>query len=319
MTSTTAQIQNSPFVPSDSIALSLPKDLTEDQLHSFPAFKTWITALLKTLNSQSSPKHPYHAHPYRLHGITVQAIDRFSGGRLGFVKLKADVRTDDGQSFPGSVFLRGGSVAMLLVLKPESGSDDRSLEEDRPVDLERRTDEEYVILTSQPRIPAGTFAFTEIPAGMLDDSGTFSGAAAKEIKEETGLEIEEEELIDMTSLAMDDKSEDSDEAFNAEEVLQKAVYPSPGGSDEFIPLFLVEKRMSRGEIRALQGKLTGLRDHGEKISLKIVLLKDAWKVAGRDAKTLAALYLYEKLQREGKIISLSASASDRSQELSDVK
>lgn len=44
-----------------------------------------------------------------------------------------------------------------------------------------------MILTVQPRIPAGCLAFPELPAGMVDDSGTFSGAAAKEIKEELGM------------------------------------------------------------------------------------------------------------------------------------
>lgn len=37
----------------------------------------------------------------------------------------------------------------------------------------------------QPRVPAGTLAMPELPAGMVDD-GTFAGAAAKEIKEELG-------------------------------------------------------------------------------------------------------------------------------------
>lgn len=46
--------------------------------------------------------------------------------------------------------------------------------------------EKHVILTVQPRIPAATLCFTELPAGMVDD-GTFSGAAAKEIQEELGM------------------------------------------------------------------------------------------------------------------------------------
>lgn len=34
----------------------------------------------------------------------------------------------------------------------------------------------------------------EIPAGMLDESDNFSGVAAKEIKEETGISIEHNEM-----------------------------------------------------------------------------------------------------------------------------
>ncbi|KAK5090878.1 hypothetical protein LTS08_002213 [Lithohypha guttulata] len=267
----------------DECRYNLPAGLTKDQLQSFPAYKVWISALTKTLNAQASPENPYHEKPYRLHGITIQAVDRFRGGRLGFLKLTADIRTDDGETIPGSIFMRGGSVAMLLILKAEDSS----------------VEEEYVVLTNQPRIPAGTFSFLEIPAGMLDDSGTFTGAAAKEIEEETGLRIEESELINMSQLALQVSSNADPDG--QQDVLQQAIYPSPGGSDEFIPLFLVRKTMQKTEIEGLEGKLTGLRDHGEKISLKIVRLTDAWKVAGRDAKTLSALCLYDGLRREGKL------------------
>lgn len=264
--------------------IHLPADLTEKQLNKFPAYKTWITALGKTLALQKSSEHPFHANPYTLRSITVQAVDRFEGGRLGFLKLTADIRTKDDQALPSSVFLRGGSVAMLLVLRPEGATSD---------------DDSFVILTNQPRVPAGTFSFTEIPAGMLDDSGTFSGAAAKEIQEETGLTIEENELIDLTQLTTQSAAEDDE--YSQDDVLQRAIYPSPGGSDEFIPVFLARKTLPRSEIDKLQGKLTGVREYGEMITLKLVRLKAAWKVAGRDAKTLSALCLYDGLRREGKL------------------
>lgn len=264
-------VPESSYIPS-TFKLSLPDDLSKDQFSDFTAYKTWIKALHSSLDAQSNSDHPFHDNPYRLHGIIVQAVDRFGGNRLGFIKLKADIRTDDGEKLPGSVFLRGGSVAMLLVLKADD------------------SDDEFTILTVQPRVPAGSLSFVEIPAGMIDDSGTFSGAAAKEIEEETGLKIEENELVDMTELALE-----------KDDALQSAVYPSAGGSDEFIPIFLARKTMSRKEIDDLQGKLTGLRDHGEKITLKIVKLKDVWREAGRDVKALSAFCLYENLKREGKL------------------
>lgn len=130
---------------------------------------------------------------------------------------------------------------------------------------------------------------------MLDDSGTFAGGAAKEIQEETGLSIPHTELIDMTSLAL--QSQESKD----EDMLQRAVYPSPGGSDEFIPMFLCQKRMPRKDIEELQGKLTGLRHHGEKITLKVVPLENLWKEGLKDGKTLAAWALYKGLKQEGKI------------------
>jgi len=157
---------------------------------------------------------------------------------------------------------------------------------------------EYAILAIQPRVAAGSLGFIELPAGMLDDAGTFAGAAAKEIKEETGLTIQEDELVDMTQLALHSRSADQS---TDESHLQEGIYPSPGGSDEFIPVFLARKTMKVDEIEAMKGKLTGLRDHGEKITLKVCRLDEVWKVAARDGKTLAAMALYDGLKREGRL------------------
>lgn len=158
--------------------------------------------------------------------------------------------------------------------------------------------DKHVILTLQPRIPAGSLNFVELPAGMLDDSGTFSGAAAKEIEEETGLEIEASELTNLTELAL---SASPDGQGDDEEHLQAGLYPSPGGSDEFIPIFLWQKRIPREQLQEWTGKLTGLRDEGEKITLKLTRLEDLWRVGVRDGKTLAAYALYEGLRRIGKL------------------
>ncbi|KAJ5647370.1 hypothetical protein N7490_003742 [Penicillium lividum] len=270
-------------LPGSRTRVNTTPDLSQDDLLSFPAFKVWISTLQRSLARQESPSHEFHGDPYILRTIDIQAVDRFGGSRLGFIKLKADVSNARGESLPGSVFLRGGSVGMLLILQPD----------DIPTSQENG---KWAILTIQPRVPAGSLAFAEIPAGMLDDHGTFAGGAAKEIQEETGLLVQENELIDMTALALQSVPEGSED-----EALQKAVYPSAGGSDEFIPLFLCQKRMLRKEIEALQGKLTGEREHGEKITLKVVPLERLWKEGLRDGKTLAAWALYQGLLQEGKI------------------
>jgi ADP-sugar diphosphatase len=265
---------------STQVRVDLSTELSLDQLQKFPAFRTWLSSLTKSLQQQQQTCHPFHRLPYTLRSIKVQAVDFFGGKRLGFVKLKAEISNDNGDTLPGSVFLRGGSVAMLLILHADSSS------------------EEYVILAIQPRIAAGSLSFVELPAGMLDDSGTFTGAAAKEIKEETGLDIEEKDLVDMTELVFKDRTQ---EQSSDEPHLQRGIYPSPGGCDEFIPIFMTRKRMSADKIEALKGKLTGLREHGEKITLKICRLDELWKVGARDGKTLSAVSLYEGLSREGKI------------------
>lgn len=179
-----------------------------------------------------------------------------------------------------TVFLRGGSVAILMILRPT---------------IKRQ--EQWVILTEQPRVPACSLRFVEIPAGMMDKEKNFAGAAAREIEEETGLKIPESELINMTELALPDNADEDENS----ETLARAMYPSPGGCDEYISLFLWEKEMDRVHIEALRGKITGLRTSGETISLRLERYADVWRVGARDAKTLGAWALYEGLKNSGKL------------------
>ena len=189
---------------------------------------------------------------------------------------------EDNESLSAAVFLRGPSVGMMVVLQPDDLSKDSQ-------------DEKHVILTVQPRIPAGTLRLVELPAGMVDD-GTFSGSAAREIKEELGLSIPESELINMSELAVP-----ASEEGKTDEKLPQAMFPSAGGCDEYVPIFLHETRVKRATLKEWTGKLTGLREHGERITLKLVKLDDLWKEGGRDSKALAAYAMYEGLKREGKL------------------
>jgi ADP-sugar diphosphatase len=170
---------------------------------------------------------------------------------------------------------------MMVVLQPDDLPDDS-------------TEEKYVLLTVQARVPAGALQFVELPAGMVD-KGTFKGAAAREIEEELGMTIPEDELVNMTELAI------PDEKVGRGEEVPKGMFPSAGGCDEFIPIFLHEKRVKREQLKGWEGKLTGLREEGEKITLKMVKAEDLWKEGARDAKALGAWALYEGLKRSGKL------------------
>ncbi len=101
-------------------------------------------------------------------------------------------------------------------------------------------------------------------------------------------------MTDLTALAI--------EQSNGEEDLPRAIFPSPGGCDEYISIFLHEKRVPRGQLKDWTGKLTGLRSEGEKITLKLVKLEDLWIEGARDAKTLAAWSLYMGLHSNGKLV-----------------
>ncbi|KAL3647241.1 Nudix hydrolase 14, chloroplastic [Castilleja foliolosa] len=51
-------------------------------------------------------------------------------------------------------------------------------------------------------------------------------------------------------------------------------------------------------IKQLQGKETGLRDHGELIRVHVVPYKNLWRMTP-DAKALMAIALYEMAMRDG--------------------
>ncbi|OAK97161.1 hypothetical protein IQ06DRAFT_228696 [Phaeosphaeriaceae sp. SRC1lsM3a] len=267
---------------------------------TFPALEHWLTRLFQNFQLQEDESHPYHKHPFRLRELDIQAVDWFwrdvpgKEDKLGFMKIQAKIETDkyvhEGEEkeradwLPGAVFLRGGSVAILVIVQPEDATGD---------------EEKHVIFTVQPRIAAGSLAFTEIPAGMLDGD-TFKGSAASEIAEEAKLTVTESELINMSELALDDEDEQQD-SDNVQESVETAMYPSVGACDEFIPLFLCQKRLTRRHMEWLKGKATGLRDEGENITLKLVPLSKACRAGVRDAKALAALALYSSLKDEKKL------------------
>lgn len=210
------------------------------------------------------------------------------GQRIGFLKLTANVSTANNSRLPGVIFLRGPAVAMLVVLIPD----------DQPTDS---LDEAYVILTVQPRIATGSLGFVELPAGMLDDNSNFAGVAAKEIEEELGMVIKQDDLTCLTDKVAEIKrardARSLGKAAAAQESLPYAMYPSAGGCDEYIKIFSHERRVPRNMLQEWEGKYGGLRDEGEMITLKVVPLEDLWLDGGMDSKALAAVSLFQRFKK----------------------
>ncbi|CAI8609655.1 unnamed protein product [Vicia faba] len=205
-----------------------------------------------------------------LNHILIQGVDMF-GKRIGFLKFKAEIfDKETGNKVPGIVFARGPAVAMLILLESEG--------------------EIYVVLTEQARVPVGRIIL-ELPAGMLDDDkGDIVGTAVREVEEETGIKLNVEDMVDLTAFL------DSSTG--------RTVFPSPGGCDEDISIFLCRKHVDKEVIMHLQGKETGLREHGELIKVRVVPYKNLWR-ATADCKVLAAVALLEMAKKEGLLPSLA--------------
>eukprot|EP01052_Picozoa_sp_SAG31_P004648 SAG31_NODE_195_length_20708_cov_9.627638_2_plen_508_part_00 len=153
---------------------------------------------------------------------------------------------------------------------------------------------EYTILTLQPRVPQGCSAVPEIPAGMVDEqTGQFRGVAAQEMREETGLLINIQDLVDLTELAYGERF--------------RGILPSAGGCDETVRLFLYRQSVSVSFLKMMDGRLTGNTGEGEQIILRLMGLDEAWNVSP-DAKLLSALCLYDRLKSQGKIPELPTKA-----------
>jgi ADP-sugar diphosphatase len=100
---------------------------------------------------------------------------------------------------------------------------------------------------------------------MIDDENDgIAGTAAREMEEECGIKLRPSELTNLTELAG----------------MQGAgIAPSPGGCDEHIGYLYAERSVSKSELDEMKGKLSGLRDEGECITLRVVPLKDLWRIS----------------------------------------
>ncbi|XP_058228250.1 nudix hydrolase 14, chloroplastic isoform X2 [Rhododendron vialii] len=196
--------------------------------------------------------------------VLIQGVDMF-GKHVGFLKFKADViDKETGKKVPGIVFARGPAVAVLILLESEG--------------------ETFVVLTEQVRVPVGRLVL-ELPAGMLDDDkGDFVGTAVREVEEEIGIRLNPKDMVDLTAFL--DPSTGC------------RVFPSPGGCDEEIRVFLYRGHVDKEVIVQLQGKETGLRERGELIVVHVVDYENLWRVTP-DAKTLVAIALFEMAKKRG--------------------
>lgn len=267
-------------------ASSIPKEHAEKALVCGP-FQTWVERCERdVLLDQSGSITTYQR--LNLHGVEYQSIDMFGARGVGFIKLKSNTtlstieKNADGKiikeekhdkPLPGICFLRGSAVSILVALFCG--------------------DKVYSLLVDQPRVPIGQASCLEIPAGMVDDeTQSVAGIAVQEMREECSIHIKSaSELVDLTELAL---------SGHVDKLPCIAIPPSPGGCDEFLRCFYLEKKVTESELNFMKDRLQGLRDHGEYITLRVVPFEDVWKVSG-DAKAMVSLFLLDQLRKEGKV------------------
>ncbi len=103
-------------------------------------------------------------------GIEIQSVDtvkRKGEEKVLFLKLKAEITDKTGRIYPGIFFLRGDSVAILVILE---------------------TPEKKYVVVIESHLPSiGKRNSLQLPAGMMDTETDALQVALREMEEETGL------------------------------------------------------------------------------------------------------------------------------------
>jgi ADP-sugar diphosphatase len=119
----------------------------------------------------------------------------------------------------------------------------------------------------------------------------------KEIEEEVDMIVKRDELFDMT-----------EEIYGPE---CPGVFPSIGGCDEYLRLFLCYRHVDEHTLNEIGSKSGGCVEGEDVIHVHVVPLCQAHQETP-DAQTLCALYFYDKLKHSGAIDHLILRESTKS-------
>ena len=175
-------------------------------------------------------------------------------GELLFALLRTDITSEDGGRLPPIVMIRGDVVVVVPLVK------------------NRDTGEERFLMVIQDRVGNGR-GRVEFPAGMLDRAvDNPLDVAVRELKEETGIDIEKSELTPLNA---------------------KPLYTSPGLNDEAVNYFGCIIEVCSHEYLALEGSVAGAEDENE---TTVVTLRSADEIElETDAgQVLLGLYLFKR-------------------------
>lgn len=212
--------------------------MTHEKLEDAHKFKLWKKNLIE--NGLKINQIDQHYTRYRYNG------------EILFTLLMLDAETPEGDKIPPICFLKGEVVSVLVCL------------------IDKDTQEKHLLLVKQRRIAEGAFTY-EHPAGMVDNTKTPLEIAVQEVKEETGLAITADQLVDVTP--------------------QTRVFPSTGTSDEAMYLYYCELTMSAEDIADLNEKEMGTDYEFERITTHILPFAQAHRLIN-NSNALLLNYLY---------------------------
>jgi len=220
----------------------MPHALRPQPLREAPKFKRW--------------KRLLRENGLTLHGFEELYVKRYGNGDVLFALLNVDATTPEGHKLLPLCFLKGEVVSVLVCL------------------IDEVTGEKFLLLVKQRRVSTGGYIY-EHPAGMVDADDDPLDVAVREVREETGLDINPGAVRRL-----------NDEPY----------FPSTGTSDEALHFFYAELRLSRAAIEALDAQETGAAGEHEFIRTCVVPCADGKRLI-TNACGLLNLYLYEDAVR----------------------
>lgn len=216
----------------------MPPTQSPQSLREAPKFKRWEKLL--------------HENGLTLHGFEELYVKRYGNGQVLFALLNVDATTPEGHKLLPLCFLKGEVVSVLVCL------------------MDEETGEKFLLLVKQRRISTGGYLY-EHPAGMVDADDDPLDVAVREVHEETGIEVNPE---------------------NVHRLNDEPYFPSTGASDEAMYFFYTELRLSRADIDALNDQHTGEAGEHEFIQTCVVPFADGKRLI-TNACGLLNMYLYE--------------------------
>ena len=176
---------------------------------------------------------------------------RYNGEAL-FSLLMLDAETPEGDKIPPICFLKGEVVCICIVL------------------IDKDTKEKYLLLVKQRRIAEGGYTY-EHPAGMVDGTQSPLEIAVMEVKEETGIVVKKDDLINLSP--------------------NKRLFPSTGTSDEAMYFYCCEITLSKDQIASYENKEMGTEYEFERITTHVYSFLEGHKLIN-NSNGLLLNYLY---------------------------